>query len=59
MMLSTQRIERERERERKRHKEREAGRGGTQKGTILIWGYASTKRLRTPALWDQIWSGPK
>jgi hypothetical protein len=22
--------------------------GGTQRGTILIWGYASTKRLRTP-----------
>jgi hypothetical protein len=26
------------------------GDGGTQRGTILIWGYASTKRLRTPAL---------
>ncbi len=24
--------------------------GGTQRGTILIWGYASTKRLRTPGL---------
>ena len=26
------------------------GDGGTQRGTILIWGYASTKRLRTPGL---------
>jgi hypothetical protein len=26
------------------------GDGGTQRGTILIWGYASTKRLRTPVL---------
>jgi hypothetical protein len=26
------------------------GDGGTQRGAILIWGYASTKRLRTPAL---------
>jgi hypothetical protein len=24
------------------------GDGGTQRGTILIWGYGSTKRLRTP-----------
>ncbi len=24
--------------------------GGTQRGTILIWGYTSTKRLRAPAL---------
>jgi hypothetical protein len=24
------------------------GDGGMQRGTILIWGYASTKRLRTP-----------
>ncbi len=24
--------------------------GGTQRGAILIWGYAGTKRLRTPAL---------
>jgi hypothetical protein len=24
--------------------------GGTHRGTTLIWGYASTKRLRTPAL---------
>jgi hypothetical protein len=24
--------------------------GGTQRGTSLIWGYASTKRLRTPEL---------
>ncbi len=24
--------------------------GGKQSGTILIWGYATTKRLRTPAL---------
>ena len=26
------------------------GDGGTQRGTILIWGYGSTKRLRTPDL---------
>ncbi len=26
--------------------------GGTQNGTILIWGYVSPKRLRTPALND-------
>jgi hypothetical protein len=26
------------------------GDGGTQRGTILIWGYSSTKRLRTPGL---------
>ncbi len=25
---------------------------GTQRGTILIWGYAGTKRLRTPELND-------
>ena len=31
--------------------------GGTQRGTTLIWGYTSTKRLRTPALGNkrQLW----
>ncbi len=29
------------------------GDGGTQRGTILIWGYVSTKRLRTPVLEHQ------
>jgi hypothetical protein len=26
--------------------------GGTRRGTILIWGYASTKRLRTPGIME-------
>jgi hypothetical protein len=32
------------------------GDGGTQRGTILIWGYASTKRLRTPDLYEMVFS---
>jgi hypothetical protein len=33
--------------------------GVTQKGSILVWGYVSNKRLRTPDLVCPIFSLPK
>jgi hypothetical protein len=31
--------------------------GGTKRSNIMIWGYASTKRLRTPVLEDSKFTG--